>query len=758
MSNKNNLYAKELLNKLTLREKVAQLSQTVAGYRGFIRQGEEFSFKPEFYSFIEEYGAMGAISNILRADHFAIKSPAEGIEPRHRVKVANQLQSEVLKNARIPIPVLIEVEANHGVMALGSEVFPTNLGLGCAFNDELYGRIMKAVGKEIELSANHIALTTMLDMARDPRWGRTEEFFSEDPYLSGRYAACGVREFKKNRALMCCKHFCATGDGFGGLNTAEVNIGSRELHDIHLASTRKAVESGADLIMAAYNTVDGIPCHVNKYILRDVLRGELKFNGIVLSDGWGVERAIEQMGYSAERGAAEVIRAGVDLSLADHGAFLHLISACENGLVDESLIDEAVVRILEKKFELGLFDNPYIDEGESLLAYIDSGEQKRLSYEAASESIVLLKNNGILPLSPSSRVGLFGAHADNIYYLLGDYTALQDTSKHKTVRQAFEEGFSSLLYTHGWDFCGNDADIEHAVELAKKCDVAVVTVGGSSARPLANAVFDNKTGAAIRSEYFLDCGEGCDVADLSLPGNQTELIRRIKAEGIPIVILMIAGRPYSISKESEMADAVLSAWYPGDQGAKAIFDVICGKINPCGKLSVSIPYASGCLPAYYNRYENEVVNAKRAAYNRTYSDYLSPVLYPFGYGLSYSTFEYTDMQVTELAKNRFNIEVSVENTSDIPGKEVVQLYIRGRGNSIRRRTKELRGFEKISIAPHESRKVTFTLGYDELKIYSVQNRYEIEDATVTVMVGSNPKLPLTAEIKTKAEIFETYMP
>ena len=751
MSNKNNLYARELLKKLTLREKVAQLSQSVSGYRGFIRDGEDFTFKPEFYSFIEQYGAMGAISNILRADNFAIKSASEGIEPRHRVKVANQLQREVMERARVPIPVLIEVEANHGVMALGSEIFPTNLGMGCAFNDELYGRIMKTVGREIELSANHIALTTMLDMARDPRWGRTEEFFSEDPYLSGRYAASGVREFKTNRSLMCCKHFCATGDGFGGLNTAEVSVGERELRDIHLTAAQKAIEAGADLIMAAYNTVDGIPCHVNRHILRDILRDELGFQGIVLSDGWGVERAIEQMGYASDRGAAEVLNAGVDLSLADHGAFLHLISACENGLVDEALIDDAVLRILEKKFEMGLFDDPYMKDETALTSYIDSGEQKRLSYEAASETVVLLKNNGILPLSPHKRVGLFGPHADNIYYMLGDYTPLQDVSSQETVRDVFENGFSSLLYTAGWDFLGSDADMDHAVELAKKCDVAVVTVGGSSARPLARAELDSRTGAALRSEYFLDCGEGCDVANLCLPGNQLELIRRIKKEGIPVIVLMIAGRPYCIAEASEIADAVLTAWYPGLRGARAIYNIMIGTVNPSGKLSVSIPYATGCLPAYYNRYEKEIVNAERKAYNRTYSDCLYPVLYPFGYGLSYSTFEYKAMKVTELSTNRFKIDVTVENTSDIQGKEVVQLYIRGSGNSVRRRAKELRGFEKICLAPRESKTVSFILGYDELKVYSAHNRYEIEDASVTVMVGSNPDLSLITEIKTKAE-------
>lgn len=748
---KNNLYARELLKKLTLREKVAQLSQTVAGYRGFKRDGEDFTFSPEFYSFIEEYGAMGAISNILRADHFAIRQWSDGIEPCHRVKVANQLQRAVLEKARVPIPVLIEVEANHGVMALGSEMFPTNLGMGCMFNEELYGKVMRTVGKEIELSANHVAFTTMLDMLRDPRWGRSEEFFSEDPYLAARYTEVGVKEFKKARALMCCKHFCATGDGFGGLNTAEVNVGKRELHDIHLRSSEKAVFAGADFIMAAYNTVDGIPCHVNRYILSDVLRGELGFNGVVISDGWGVARAVKQMGYDKERGAAEALKAGVDLSLADNGVFLNLITACEKGLVEESAIDDAVLRILEKKYELGLFDNPYKEDDGSLAAYINSGEQKRLSYEAACESIVLLKNNGVLPLSKNSRVGLFGCHADNIYYLLGDYTPIQDTVGQETIRDVFEKGFAALSYTKGWDFGGDDADLEHAVELAKRCDVAVVTVGGNSARILADTAYDSRTGAALQSKYFLDCGEGCDVSDIALLESQTELIRRIKAQGIPVIAVLVGGRPYQITEVNELSDAVIAAWYPGVEGAKAIYDVITGKVNPSGKLSASIPYASTCLPAYYNRYEKEVVNAEQKAYNGTYSDNLKPVLYPFGYGLSYSQFAYTDMNVTETSKNSFKVDVTVENVSDKGGKEVIQLYIHGKGNSVRRRAKELRGFKKIYLAPHEKKTVSFLLGYEELRVYSVNEKYEIEDGKVEIMVGANPNLPLYAEIETHKE-------
>ncbi len=307
-------------------------------------------------------------------------------------------------------------------------------------------------------------------------------------------------------------------------------------------------------------------------------------------------------------------------------------------------------------------------------------------------------------MSADKRVGLFGCHADNVYYQLGDYTALQDTSAHDTIRDIFEKGFTSLEYTKGWDFGGDDSDIDHAIELAPNCDVAVVTVGGSSARPLANTVLESRTGAVLQSEYFLDCGEGCDVADIKLPGNQSELIKRIKALGIPVIVLMMAGRLYQITEESNLADAMLTAWYPGLQGAQAIYDVLIGKINPSGKLSVSIPYASTCLPTYYNRYEKENVNAERKAYNRTYSDCLHPVLYPFGYGLSYSSFTYTDIKVTQMAKNTFKIDATAENASDVAGKEVVQMYIRGSGNSVRRRAKELRGYQKVYLEPHEKKR------------------------------------------------------
>lgn len=738
--------AKKLVEQMTLKEKIGQLSQTVGGYRCFERVGEDFIFTDDFKKFVADYGGIGAISNILRADGFTNHNFGTGIELRHRVKVANALQKYVIENSRLHIPVLIEVEANHGLQALDSEMFPTGIGIGATFNPELYGEIMQSVGKEISLSGNHIGFVTMLDMARDPRWGRVEEFFSEDPYLAAGFAESGVKGIKAGGALACCKHYCATGDGMGGINTAEVNIGQRELHDIHLPAVKSAINAGADFIMSAYNTIDGIPCHMNKFLLRNVLRDELGFEGVVLSDGFGVGRAINQMGYDKVTGSAAVLKAGVDVSLADGGWYLNLIEAVEKGIVEESLVDEAVLRLLIKKFELGLFDNPYVEDEDAVCRYVESGEQKELSYKAASESLVLLKNDSTLPLETNTKVALFGEHADNIYYMLGDYTAYQNEEKCKTLRMAFEETFNNISYAKGWNFEDSEEDFSNALNIADVCDVAVVTVGGSSARAINKTIFDYNNGAAKSVSGFLDCGEACDVAQLKLPGNQLEFVRKLKEKGKKVVAVLIGGRPYELTELSTLADAIIVAWYPGLQGATAIIDAIIGRVNPSGKLPVTFPYSASVLPVYYNSFLPPPTNGYDT---NAYCDFKQRILFPFGYGLSYSNFEYLDMNVSEIEKNTFKVNVTLKNNSNIGGSEVVQLYIHGKGNSVRRRYRELKGFKKVFLEPKAQKTVEFTLGYEELKVWSANEKYELENGTVELFAGSNPNLPLKAEIKIK---------
>ncbi|MBR6533132.1 MAG: glycoside hydrolase family 3 C-terminal domain-containing protein, partial [Clostridia bacterium] len=604
-------------------------------------------------------------------------------------------------------------------------------------------RIMETVGKEIKLSGNHMGFVTMFDMARDPRWGRVEEFFSEDPYLTSKFSESGVKGIKKGGALACCKHYCATGDGMGGINTAEVNIGERELHDIHLPAVKTAIDAGADVIMAAYNTIDGIPCHMNSHMLRDLLRDELGFKGIVLSDGFGVGRAISQMGYDKVSGSAAVLKAGIDLSLADGGWFLNLYDAINNGLVEERLLDEAVLHILIKKFEIGLFDNPYIADEDEICRYIESGEQSELAYTSAAESMVLLKNNGILPIEKSSKIALFGEHAENVYHLLGDYTAYQKEDAHKTLKQVLEECFDEFCFDKGWSFEG-DYDFNNALQNVGNFDIAVVTVGGTSARNITKTVFDENNGAAREINGFLDCGEACDVASLKLPGNQMELIRELKAMGKKVIVVLIGGRPYELTELDNISDGIIAAWYPGIRGAEAIRDVIIGKVNPSGKLSVSFPVSADALPVYYNSFlppptdgydTNSYINARKR------------VLYPFGYGLSYSKFQYNDIAVTEIQKNEFEVTVTVENVSDIDGSETVQLYIHGKGNSVRRRYRELKGFQKLFIKSHTKKEIKFLLGFEELKVWSVNNCFELENSVVEIFAGSNPELPLKCTIK-----------
>lgn len=741
--------AQKLLNKLTLREKVAQISQSIDGYRCFERNGEQFELSEELKKFVSDYGAFGALSNILRADPFTRHDYGTGIEPRHRVKVANQIQRYVLEHSRVPIPVLIEVEANHGVHALGSEMYPTNLGMGCMFNPELYGKVMKCVGKEIRLSGNQMGFVTMLDMARDPRWGRTEEFFSEDPYLASLYVENGVKQMKTENVLVCCKHYCATGDGLGGLNAAEVNIGHRELFDIHFPSVIKAVNAGADVFMAAYNSVDGVPCHANEYLLRDILRKRFGFEGIVLSDGFATRRMTEQLGLSMEQGASLSLKAGVDVSLADRGCFIKLVEACENGLVDEEVINQAVLRVLEKKFEIGLFDHPYLEEDDSLIKFFSSGVSQKLSYESACESIVMLKNNGILPLSPKTKIALFGVHASNMYYQLGSYTAFRSKEEMKSIRDALSERFSQCEFSVGWNFYGDQSDFDNAVSILNNSDVAVVTVGGNSSGFVGKTTYSQKNGAVIASKNFCDCGEGPDVASLRLPGNQVEFIERLSECGKPVIVVEISGRPYEINRVNELADAVLAAWYPGQRGADAIADVLTGKVNPSGKLSVSIPTSSECLPVYYNRIGVIHDGVRNSDHSINYYDKAKRILYPFGYGLSYSNFVYEDISVANIEKNNYKITVKVKNDSSVPGKEAVQLYIHGSGNTVMRRGLELKGVKKLWFEPYETKEITFSLGFEELKIFNTKEEYVVEPGKVQIFVGSNPNLPLTAEIVTE---------
>ena len=664
--------AKELTSKLTLREKIGQITQHIPGWECYEKIDGEIVLTEKFKEHIKEYGGLG-FTGLIRSGHWVNKFYGNGIELEDRVNAANLIQKYIMENTRVPIPALFNVEAAHGVFALGGTVFPENICNACSFNPDLYEEMMSAVGKEIKLSGSHIAFITMLDVAKDPRWGRTEECYGEDPYMSAIFAERAVKAMKKEGVLSCGKHYFGCGASEGGIHGADISMGEREMRDIHLPLTKAAVNAGMDIVMVAYSSIDGVPLHANKYMLKDILCDELGYDGIIMSDGAGVENMRDKLGLSVKESAVAAVKCGIELSLFDQGNFRCLEEAVSEGFINEELIDRACEKMLSKKIEIGLLDNPYIDD-DKVTDYVNSGYLQKLSYDVAAESIVMLKNDGVLPLDSKKKVVVIGQNAVNEYCLLGSYTAQRKEGEGADLLTALKSRFENLTYCEGWNYERNKCDFNSAIEECKNADVIIFAAGGNSCASFENenAEFDAAGGSIVNDE-FIDCGEGKDSSTLNLPKTQTDLLIKLKELGKPIVTVLIQGRPYAINEVVENSNAIINAWYPGQEGGFAIADILIGKVNPSGKLTVSIPKNVGCIPVNYNR-------VTTFEYNYVETD--EKVIYPFGYGLSYSKFVYDNLNTEKLADNEFKVNVDVTNESDITGKETVMLFIHGRSGSV----------------------------------------------------------------------------
>lgn len=742
MNTENYNKAREITKTLTLREKVGQITQMVPGWKIYDKIDGEFVLTERFKEQVREYGGMGAIEGLTRSGYWVQKFYGTGVEIHERVKIANMVQKYIMENARVPMPAMLQVEAPHGVYALGGTVFPQNIAIGCSFDPDLYEEIMTAVGKEVALSGNHMAFITTIDVAKDPRWGRTEECYGEDPYLSASFAERAVKGIKKNGALACCKHFIACGASEGGIHCAEIGMGERELRDIHLPSAKASVDAGADVIMIAYSSIDGVPIHANKHLLKDIIRDELGYGELIMSDGAGIEMVRIKLEGSDKDAAVAAAKCGIELSLNDKGQFHHLEDAVKEGLIDESIIDDACTKVIMKKFDAGIMDKPYIDE-DKVTEYVESGELQRLAYKAAAESIVLLKNDGVLPLKNTEKVVLIGQNATNEYCLLGSYTAERKAGEGSDILTSFEKKFNNLSYVEGWNFNPTKCDYKAALEAAKDADVILFCAGGNSCTTYDYVVVKEGESKDRVLDDFVDCGEGKDSITLEYPKVQTDLIRRLRELGKPIVTVLVQGRPYIMKDVIECSDAIVNAWYPGQEGADAIADVILGKVNPSGKLTLSIPTSVGCLPVNYNRL---------TPFHYNYIETKEKVSYEFGYGLSYSNFVYDNMRVTQTGTNEFSVSVDVTNDSDVAGKETVMLFIHGKGGSVARRQRELKAFKKVAFEPHEKKTVTLTLDKDSFKVWSSENRYEVERGTVDLFIGGRPGEYLEASVNTTPEL------
>ena len=727
----------DLLSRMTLEEKVGQLLCPL-GWEMYEIHGSEVHPSGKFKQLIKERNA-GMLWATYRADPWTKKTLANGLNPELSAKAGNALQKYVMENTRLGIPMFLAEEAPHGHMAIGATVFPTGIGMAATWSPELVKEVGQVIAKEIRSQGGHISYGPVLDLTRDPRWSRVEETFGEDPVLSGILGASmvdglgGGNLSQKYATIATLKHFLAYAVPEGGQNGNYASVGIRDLHQNFLPPFRKAIDSGALSVMTSYNSIDGIPCTSNHYLLTQLLRNEWKFCGFVVSDLYSIEGIHEShfVALTKENAAIQSVTAGVDVDLGGD-AYTNLCHAVQSGQMDKAVIDTAVCRVLRMKFEMGLFEHPYVDP-KIAAKTVRRKEHIELARKIAQSSITLLKNeNSILPLSKTiNKVAVIGPNADNRYNMLGDYTAPQEDSNVKTVLDGIITKLSPsrVEYVRGCAIRDTTVnEIEQAIEAARRSEVVIVVVGGSSARDFKTSY--KETGAAVAEEGSvsdMECGEGFDRASLSLLGRQQELLESLQKTGKPLIVVYIEGRPLEKNWASEYADALLTAYYPGQEGGNAIADVLFGDYNPSGRLPISVPRSVGQIPVYYNQ---------KAPRNHDYVEVSSSPLYSFGYGMSYTTFEYSDLQVVQKSARCFEVSFKVKNTGKYDGEEVSQLYMRDEYASVVQPMKQLKHFERFHLKKGEEKKVTFVLTEEDFFLVNYTLKKVVESGNFHLMIGA----------------------
>lgn len=727
----------DLLSRMTLEEKVGQ-SLCPLGWEMYEIHGNEVCPSGKFKQLIKERN-VGMLWATYRADPWTKKTLANGLNPEMAAKAGNALQKYVMENTRLGIPMFLAEEAPHGHMAIGATVFPTGIGMAATWSPELVKEVGQVIAKEIRSQGGHISYGPVLDLTRDPRWSRVEETFGEDPVLSGTLGASmvdglgGGNLSQKYATIATLKHFLAYAVPEGGQNGNYASVGIRDLHQNFLPPFRKAIDAGALSVMTSYNSIDGIPCTSNHYLLTQLLRNEWKFRGFVVSDLYSIEGIHEShfVAPTKENAAIQSVMAGVDVDLGGD-AYTNLCHAVQSGQMDKAVIDTAVCRVLRMKFEMGLFEHPYVDP-KIAAKTVRRKEHIELARKIAQSSITLLKNeNSILPLSKMiNKVAVIGPNADNRYNMLGDYTAPQEDSNVKTVLDGIITKLSPsrVEYVRGCAIRDTTVnEIEQAIEAARRSEVVIVVVGGSSARDFKTSY--KETGAAVAEEGSvsdMECGEGFDRASLSLLGRQQELLESLQKTGKPLIVVYIEGRPLEKNWASEYADALLTAYYPGQEGGNAIADVLFGDYNPSGRLPISVPRSVGQIPVYYNQ---------KAPRNHDYVEVSSSPLYSFGYGMSYTTFEYSDLQVVQKSARCFEVSFKVKNTGKYDGEEVSQLYMRDEYASVVQPMKQLKHFERFHLKKGEEKKVTFVLTEEDFFLVNYTLKKVVESGNFHLMIGA----------------------
>lgn len=764
--------AAALLAEMTVEEKTAQLggvwvSDLITASRKLIADSAQ-----------EKIG--NGIGHITRI------GAAGMLDPVDSAKLANNIQKFLVENTRLGIPAIVHEESCAGYTAKQATSFPQAIGLASTWEPELAHQMTTAIRKQMRAVGAHHTLAPVLDVVRDPRWGRLEETFGEDPYLISRMGSAYIKGIQGDNwdegIVATAKHFLGYAMSEGGLNWAPVHIPARELREIILYPFIVAIqEAKIASVMNAYQELDGIPAGSSTEYMIDLLRNELGFDGVVVSDYFTIDmfQNYHHIAKDKSEAAKYGLEAGIDVELPAHDCYGQpLLDALEAGDIDISLVDTCAMRVLEMKVQLGLLENPYVDTDAIPAIYSDESAAA-LSRKIAEQSIVLLKNDdNLLPLSSSvSTVAVIGPHAASARLLQGDYhypshlegifgisdnmeapapdgeaTAEINWEDHRPPTTTILEGIQAvndtppeIMVVKGCEVTGDDTSgFAEAVKAAEAAEVVVLTVGDISGLGIEHTV-----------------GETRDSATLKLPGVQQELIEAVHATGKPIVLVLVTGRPYALQWHHDNIPAIIEAWLPAEQGGAAIADVLFGNVNPSGKLTVTFPRHVGQVPAYYNHKPS----GQRSHWYVNYTDMDVLPLYPFGHGLSYTTFEYSnlDLSASEIAPDAMvKISCDVKNIGDRAGDEIVQLYLQDPIASVTRPVKELKGFKRISLNTGESKTITFEVNAQQMAFYDRDMQFIVEPGEINVMIGASSddirlerKFTITGESIPAAYVFET---
>lgn len=751
----------DLLPRMTLQEKVAQLQTIWQQRRGMEGPQQQF--------------LAGKATQIIPLGIGHIGRPSEFKTPEQTAEFNNALQRWLKQHTRLGIPALMHEEALHGYAAFDASSLPQAIALASSWSPQTMHDVYALAAREMRATGAHWALTPILDIARDPRWGRIEETMGEDPYLMSALGVAAVRGFQgaagkeaafaPDKVVATLKHLTGHGQPQAGLNIAPAQIAPRELHEVFLPPFEAAVKlAHAGSIMASYNEIDGIPSHVNQPLLQGVVRDNWGFNGVIVSDYFAINELNSRHHlYSTPAEATKAaLLAGVDMELPDPDTFLHLTALVQAGQLDEAAIDTAVRRVLALKFRLGLFDNPYVD-AKAANALVGAASERNFARQVAERSMVLLKNNGILPLNADKigKLAVIGPHADET--LLGGYSSiprqtvsiyqglkqklqgkaqvqfargtvltkpLSNTATAQDANQAFITSdirqrsqaagtFSMQRWNHDAIALADDSDraglLEEAVALAKSADAVVLVLGENE---------------ALSREAWAETHLG-DRASLQLVGNQLQLAKAILAAGKPVVLLLSNGRPLALGELADTMPAIIETWYLGQETGAAVANVLFGEVNPSAKLPLTFPRSAGHIPVYYNH---------KASAKRGYLfDDISP-LYPFGHGLSYTTFNYSQLQIDASeaqANGEVQISLTLQNSGPRDGTEVVQLYIKDPVASVTRPVQQLKGFARVALKRGEQATVSFTLPVNLLAFFDQQMRWVVEPGEIQLQLGSS---------------------